>query len=52
VGDATPDGVQDFLSRVCWDADAVRDDLQAYVVQHLSSTFRRPLLDLTGSASH
>src|SRR3954470_7636524 len=35
VGDATPDGVQDFLSRVQWDADAVRDDLQAYVVQHL-----------------
>src|SRR3954469_6204307 len=32
VGDATPDGVQDFLSRVQWDADAVRDDLQAYVV--------------------
>jgi SRSO17 transposase len=34
VGDATPDGVQDFLSRVQWDADAVRDDLHAYVVQH------------------
>jgi SRSO17 transposase len=31
VGDATPDGVQDFLSRVQWDADAVRDDLHAYV---------------------
>jgi hypothetical protein len=27
--------LQDFLSRVHWDADAVRDDLQAYVVQHL-----------------
>ena len=36
VGDATPDGVQDFLSRVHWDADAVRDDLQAYVTQHLA----------------
>src|ERR1700754_5022244 len=35
VGDRTPDGVQDFLSRVQWDADAVRDDLQVYVVQHL-----------------
>jgi len=31
VGDATPDGVQEFLSRVSWDADAVRDDLRAYV---------------------
>ena len=29
AGDATPDGVQDFLSRVRWDADAVRDDLRA-----------------------
>ena len=35
VGDATPDGVQDFLSRMRWDADAVRDDLRAYVVEHL-----------------
>ena len=32
---ATPDGVQEFLSRVRWDADAVRDDLRAYVVEHL-----------------
>src|SRR4028118_1861988 len=31
VGDPTPDGVQDFLSRVRWDADAVRDDPRAYV---------------------
>ena len=29
AGDATPDGVQDFLSRAQWDADAVCDDLQA-----------------------
>jgi SRSO17 transposase len=36
AGDRTPDGVQDFLSRMHWDADAVRDDLQAYVVQHLA----------------
>jgi hypothetical protein len=35
VGDATPDGVQEFLSRVRWDADAVRDDLRAYVGDHL-----------------
>jgi SRSO17 transposase len=35
VGDAPPDGMQDFLSRVHWDADAVRDDLHAYVVPHL-----------------
>src|ERR671939_64911 len=35
AGDASPDGVQDFLSRMHWDADAVRDDLRAYVVEHL-----------------
>ena len=35
AGDATPDGVQDVLSRAQWDADAVRDDLQAYVVEQV-----------------
>jgi SRSO17 transposase len=35
AGDATPDGMQDFLSRMRWDADTVRDDLRAYVVEHL-----------------
>src|SRR5918993_3620707 len=48
VGDATPDGVQDFLSRVHWDADAVRDDLQAYVVQHLGDPQGVLILDETG----
>ena len=48
VGDATPDGGQDFLSRVHWDADAVRDDLQAYVVQHLSNPDGVAVLDETG----
>ena len=35
AGDATPDGVQGFLSRAQWDADAVRDDLQAYASERL-----------------
>src|ERR1700760_290773 len=48
VGDRTPDGVQDFLSRVQWDADAVRDDLQAYVVQHLGDPDGVLILDETG----
>src|SRR5215213_8197033 len=48
VGDATPDGVQDFLSRVHWDADAVRDDLQAYVVQHLGDPQGVLIVDETG----
>ena len=48
VSDATPDGVQDFLSRVQWDADAVRDDLQAYVVEHLGDADGVAVLDETG----
>jgi SRSO17 transposase len=35
AGDPTPDGMQDFLARMRWDADAVRDDLRAYVVEQL-----------------
>jgi SRSO17 transposase len=38
AGDAWPDSVQDFLSRMRWDADAVRDDLRAYVVEPMSSS--------------
>ena len=34
-GDATPDGVKDVLSRAQWDADAVRDDLQADMVEQV-----------------
>lgn len=39
AGDAAPDGVQDFLSRAQWDdAEAVRDDLQACVAEHLGDS--------------
>ena len=48
VGDATPDGVQDFLSRMRWDAEAVRDDLQAYVAEHLGDAGAVLVLDETG----
>lgn len=48
AGDATPDGVQDFLSRMRWDADAVRDDLQAYAVEHLGDEDAVLVLDETG----
>jgi SRSO17 transposase len=48
VGDRTPDGMQDFLSRVQWDADAVRDDLHGYVVQHLGDPDGVLILDETG----
>ena len=48
AGDATPDGVQEFLSRARWDADTVRDDLRAYVVEHLADPAAVLVLDETG----
>jgi len=48
AGDATPDGVQDFLSRAQWDADVVRDDLQAYVAEYLGDAGAVLVLDETG----
>ena len=48
AGDATPDGVQDFLSRMRWNADAVREDLQAYVIEHLGDPAAVLVLDETG----
>src|ERR687890_2452420 len=48
AGDPTPDGVQDFLARMRWDADAVRDDLRAYVVEHLGDPGAVLALDETG----
>jgi SRSO17 transposase len=48
AGDASPDSVQDFLSRMRWDADAVRDDLRAYVVAHLGDADAVMVVDETG----
>ena len=48
AGDRTPDGMQDFLGRMRWDADAVRDDLRAYVVEHLGDPGAVLVLDETG----
>ena len=48
AGDSTPDGMQDFLARMLWDADLVRDDLRAYVVDHLGDADAVLVLDETG----
>lgn len=48
AGQPSPDRVQDFLSRTRWDADAVRDDLRAYVVEHLGDPDAVLVLDETG----
>src|SRR5215208_1474183 len=36
IGETDPQGVQRLLNSAKWDADAVRDDLREYVVEHLA----------------
>jgi SRSO17 transposase len=36
AGDTGPDGMQHLLARAVWDEEAVRDDVRAYLVEHLS----------------
>src|SRR5918997_967267 len=48
AGDRTPDGVQDFLARMRWDAVQVRDDLQTYVIAQLGDADAVLVLDETG----
>ena len=48
AGDRTPDAVQDFLSRMRWNADAVRDDLQAYAIEQFGDADAVLVLDETG----
>src|SRR5215472_3691390 len=48
AGEATPDGMQRLLSTAYWDANAVRDDLVAYVLEHLADPHAVLVLDETG----
>lgn len=48
LGEATPDGVQHLLARADWDADAVRDDLTAYVRENLGDPDGVLIVDETG----
>lgn len=48
VGDANPYGLQHLLSRAKWDADAVRDDIRGFVVEHLHDTAAVLVVDETG----
>jgi SRSO17 transposase len=48
AGDASPDGMQHLLGRARWDADAVRDDLRDYVVEHLGGPGAVLVIDETG----
>jgi len=47
-GDATPYGVQHLLGRAQWDADALRDDLRPYVLEHLGASQAVLVVDETG----
>ena len=48
LGERTPDGVQRLLNAARWDAAAVRDDLRAYVVEHLGHPRAVLVVDETG----
>lgn len=48
AGDSTPDGMQRLLNHADWDADAVRDDLRAYVVESLADSDAVLVVDETG----
>ena len=48
AGDLTPDGMQRLLNFYRWDADAVRDDLRGYVLDHLDDPSGVVVTDETG----
>ena len=48
AGEATPDGMQRLLATADWDPDLVRDDLRAYVVEHLGDPSGVLVADETG----
>lgn len=48
VGESTPDAMHHLLSRAKWDADAVRDDVRGYVVEHLYDGRAVLVVDETG----
>ena len=49
LSEAGPQGVQRLLNAAAWDADLVRDDLRAYVVEHLADVATGVLIvDETG----
>jgi SRSO17 transposase len=48
AGERTPDGMQRLLATADWDPDMVRDDLRAYVVEHLGDVAGVLVADETG----
>lgn len=48
AGESAPDGMQHLLGWAKWDADQVRDDVRAYVVEHLRDDQAVLVVDETG----
>ena len=48
AGDPSPDGMQHLLSQAVWDADAVRDDVRDYVIDHLGDPEAVLVIDESG----
>ena len=48
LGEQGPQGVQRLLNTAHWDADAVRDELRGYVVEHLGAADGVAVVDETG----
>ncbi|MFD7409914.1 transposase, partial [Streptomyces sp. NPDC059866] len=48
AGEGSPHGMQHLLCRAVWDADAVRDDVREYVVEHLHDDAAVLVVDETG----
>ena len=47
-GDDTPYGVQHLLGRAVWNAEAVRDDVRGYLMEHLGTPQGVMVIDETG----
>ncbi|WP_406500720.1 IS701 family transposase [Streptomyces sp. NBC_00846] len=48
AGEASPHGMQHLLGRASWDADAVRDNVRDYVIEHLRDEAGVLVVDETG----
>ncbi len=48
AGDTNPHGMRHLLCRAAWDADAVRDDVREYVVEHLHDEVAVVVVDEAG----
>jgi SRSO17 transposase len=48
AGNSTPYGIQHLLGRANWEANAVRDELRSYVVEHLADDESILIVDETG----